>query len=301
MTIQVTSAIAATVPTPTAISKALDRPITSALIGQVSAMAASTTQGATTVGYGVTTTARGLVPTVGTLAMTPKEMETAGIIKPGASTLVTALVAKGLPLQKALTPNLFTGVAGAESLKSLAANPIAQVTAATGNLSVAQKALTSAGAITSNLAGVAIAGLVLSAAKNGVPATLAALKNGLSGIGDKLNSIKDSIAGGNFAAKLGAGLSSIADKVKGAAAGAFAAVTSTFKALKARVPQNLTAIANGQASSTTPTTPAPSAWKTDPDTGQTVRNYSAEDEAKMRESSANINATLSAPFKTAGK
>ena len=179
----------------------------------------------------------------------------------------------GKTAAQALTPNLFTGAAGAQNLQQFTNNVTAQAGVVVANLQQAQAGLTQAGAITGKEAASAIAGPVLAAATSGLGSTLDTIKNigstitgavtgaiteALGSLGGAASAVTKAIAGGNFAANLAqnltSGLSGLAssltskspiqgltgavDAAKGLAAGAFASVTGSFKAFKANVPVN---------------------------------------------------------------
>jgi len=268
----VTPAGIATVPGVSAVSGALDKTTSSALVGSM-ALSAATGPAAKAVekGAGIVTNAQGkLTASVGNLAMTPDQMQTAGYLKPGSATTVNGLIQGGASLQKALPGNLFTGKNGVTSLNSLVNNTQAQATAATDLLQKSQTALTNAGAITGKEGAGAIAGVVLSGAIAGVDKTVDAIKNAGSNTagviknlpGAPNNLVNNAISAGNFAGKLAQtginGLSSIASSAtksftdianiaKGAAAMAFAAIKNSFKPFQAGVPQNLKSIFDKQA------------------------------------------------------
>lgn len=270
----VTTSVAATVPDQGAVSKALDKNTTATMVGAVSRNAAlGPAAAAVKAGTGVVDTAAGKVASIGALALTPQQLESAGAIKPGSATLVNSLVAGGKTVEQALTPNLFTGKPGAENLATIATSIPAQVKTTVANLQNSQAALTKAGVITGKEAPGSIAGLVMSGATAGIKATTDFIKNAASSVTNTINNITNSvnsavssaISSGNFAANLsqnvtgglgsiagalskaGSGLSSLLDSAKGVAGSAFAAVTSAFKPMKAGVPQDLTALAKKNA------------------------------------------------------
>jgi len=278
----VSPATVATVPSTSAVSSALDKNTTKSVVGSL-AQAAATGPAAAAVaaGAGVVQTPQGLKAAVGSTALTPKQLETAKVLKPGSAPLVNALAASGAKIQSAMSTNLFTGKPGAENLQKLVQNPTAQVSATIDNLKSAQTSLTSAGAITGKESPQVLAGLVMSGSQNGVNATLNAVKNisnnvtgavsnlvggataavagGLGAVSNIANTIKSgSFAAGlaqNVSGGLGAisgavgalgkstGISGLLDAAKGVAGSAFAAITASFKSFKPNVPQNLKSIA----------------------------------------------------------
>jgi hypothetical protein len=218
------------------------------------------------------------VAVVGKTALTPQALQNAGILKQGAAALVDSLTSSGVPIEKAMTNNLFAGVPGAKTLTDLVNNPIAQVNAQVNNFQQTQTQLTQAGVITGNENCSQIAGLVTATASCGIGETTkflqtAAAAGSVSGtpnnIGSPANKLLGSVTGaissGNFAAnltsvvtgglgsiatslggltKLGGGLSGLLDSAKGVAGSAFDAITKGFPTLKAGVPQNLKQIAD---------------------------------------------------------
>lgn len=135
---------------------------------------------------------------VGTLAQTPREMMTSGVLKPGSDQLVDSLIRSGkLTPQEAFAPCLFEGKPGAENLQSFVNNLPCQVSSQLSNLQIAQNGLMTAGLLSGRESGNAISGVVLAAAKQGVNQVLSAAKTGgVSG------GISKWIAVGNYAANI---------------------------------------------------------------------------------------------------
>lgn len=282
----VNPAVAATVPAVAAVSPTLDKNTTAAMVGQVATIAQSTPNVATAIKNGagvVTSTVNGAVQQVaaiGKMAQTPQQLEQAGVLKTGAAALVNNLVQVGKTVQQALTPNLFTGKPGAETLTNYLNNPTAQVQTQVANFQAAQTQLTKAGVITGKESAGQIAGIVTAGATAGISATVNAIKsaagtlgqaisgpiNSLGGAANKLlGSAQSLIGSGNFAGNLSSsitgGLGSIASSLnglsksltggaesllnsaKGIAGSAFAAIKNSFPKLKAGEPQNLKKIA----------------------------------------------------------
>jgi len=279
LTNPVATSSAATAPNMGAASKALSTQTTQAISGAVAqAAAAGPLKDAVTKGTAIAQTAAGATVGVGKFALTPTALEKAGQLKPGAGALVTSLAASTGNVATSMTNNLFTGKDGATSLPNLVGSVGTQAKALTTNLQQAQTALQNTGAITGNESAGQLGGMVMSAAKNGVGATVDAIKNSagsLPGLPNlptgKLNSVMGDISAGNFAGKIGEGaagalaglqssveaavkspsLEAVADQAKGIAAGAFSAITSSFKPMQAGVPQNLSALAKEAAEATT--------------------------------------------------
>lgn len=268
----VTQAAVATVPPVNAVSKSIDSNTTGALVGSMATNAATGPAAkAVEQGTAVVATQQGKVAAVGSLALTPAQMESSNVLKPGASTTVNALVNSGVPVEKALTDNLFTGKPGAENLDSFLQNTQAQVSSAVTNIQKSQTALTGAGVLTGKESPVAAAGVVMAAATAGVGPTINQLQNATGAAqslaNDQINSVANGVSSainaGNKAAGLAqnamGGLGSISSAVRalpkiegiagiqsasrGASAAAFSAITGAWKPLLVGVPQNLTAIA----------------------------------------------------------
>ena len=285
-TAPVNPAVASTVPVTAAVSNALDKNTTTAMIGQVATVAQTIPNVAAAIKDGagvVTSTVNGVVTKVaaiGKMAQSPQQLEAAGILKTGAAALVGNLVQVGKTVEQALTPNLFTGVPGAETLTNYLNNTTAQVQAQVVNFQKAQTQLTQAGLITGKESAGQLAGIVTSGATAGISATVNAVKSAAGQLGQSisgaigalgpaannlLGSAQSLINAGNFAGNLSSsitgGLSSIAgslnglaknltgnvesllNSAKGIAGSAFAAIKNTFPKLQAGVPQNLKKIA----------------------------------------------------------
>jgi hypothetical protein len=271
-----TSSVASTVPVTGDISKAFPTGVTAGMVGAAATAAGSgAAASAVKLGAGVVNG----VAVVGKTALTPQALQNAGILKTGAAALVDSLTSSGVPIEKAMTNNLFAGVPGAKTLTDLVNNPIAQVNAQVSNFQQAQTQLTQAGVITGNENCSQIAGLVTATASCGIGETTkflqtAAAAGSVSGLLNNsgasanklLSSVTGAISSGNFAANLtsgltgglgsiatsltgltksiGGGLTGLLDSAKGLAGSAFDAITKGFPALKAGVPQNLKQIAD---------------------------------------------------------
>jgi hypothetical protein len=209
---------------------------------------------------------------IGALALSPAQLEQAGVIKPGSSILVDKLVQEGKTLQQAIPTNLFTGKDGITTVDAFVKNVGAQTNAAGELLQQSASVLKSAGAITGNESAGQIGGLLVSAATAGPDKAIDFVKNAAAGFSPNLSEIpglnnplagdvKSLVAGGNFAANLadkamsGLGGVNVLDTVKGLAAGAFSKVTGAFKALKAKVPQRLSASPESQETPENESTP----------------------------------------------
>lgn len=255
-TAPVSVAVASTVPPTAAISTALDKNTTGTMVGQISTLAATgPAAAAVKLGAGVVETATGKVACIGAMAQSPEQMEQAGILKPGSAKLIAKLVADGKTVEEAMTSNLFTGMPGAENLKTYVSNTSAQCAAQVSTFQKAQTALTQNGLITGNEAGTQIAGLVMSAATAGISDTVNFVKNAAnSAIGavtgavsniagaatgalnNVLGSASSLVSAGNFAGNLAStvtgGLSSIAGSLSGMAKGAVAGIAGLLDSAK---------------------------------------------------------------------
>jgi hypothetical protein len=278
----VSASASATVPVTGAVSKALDKNVTTNMVSQVAAMAqAGPAAAATALGASVVKTATGAVAAIGKMAQSPLQLEAAGVIKSGSATLVNSLVSSGKTVAQALTPNMFTGKAGAENLDSYVNNAVAQVKTQVSTFQQAQTQLTQSGVMTGKESAGAVAGIITATATAGLSDTVNFMKTASGNLGKGISdisasvgksvnglvgSVTGSITSGNFAANLAesstGGLSSIAgslsgltkggipglsgvfDSAKGIAGSAFAAITKGFPTLKPGVPQNLKQIAD---------------------------------------------------------
>jgi hypothetical protein len=249
------------------------------MVSQVAASAANgPAKDAVAAGQGVVDTPQGKVAAVGPFAQNPTQFEFGKILKPGAAALVNSLIQSGKTLEQAMTPNLFTGKVGADSLGAYANNLTAQISTQVEGFKIAQSNLINSGLLTGKEAGTQMAGVVMSAATVGIPQTIGFVQNAanqtLAGaqaslaaaaapINNVLGSVADNLSAGKFAAalsngvtgglsSLGASLAGMAgditgklNSLRGAAAGAFDAIASALPKLEAGVPQNLRKIAEG--------------------------------------------------------
>jgi hypothetical protein len=272
------SALISTVPSVSTVSSAIDKNMTTALVSQTAVLAATgVTSQAVKDGFGVipvnTNGVLSNVASIGQLAQTPAQLEAAGVLKPGSSNLVNALVNRGQNIPDALTNNMFTGKTGAENLTTFVNNTQAQVDSAITTFQQAQTGLQNSGLITGKESGTQLGSLVMSAATQGVQATVnfaasaaGNISNPISGaVGEATNTllgpVNKMLAAGssatNLASTVTGGLSSITNAIgnkginslpglggitaaaKGVAGAAFAAVTAGFPSLASGVPQNL--------------------------------------------------------------
>lgn len=241
-TAPVSASVASTVPVTGAISGALDKNATTAMVGQVATIAQSNTAVAAAIKNGagvVTSTINGAVQNIaaiGKMAQSPQQLEAAGVLKAGAGALVSNLVQGGKTVQQALTSNLFAGKPGAENLTNYLNNPTAQVAAQVANFQQAQTQLTQAGLITGKESAGQLAGVVTAGALAGPAAAVNAIKSAAGALGQSitgpianlggaanklLGSASSLLGAGNFAGNLAStvtgGLSSIAGSLNGLA------------------------------------------------------------------------------------
>ena len=214
-------------------------------------------------GGGIVTDINGTKQAVlGKLGHSPNQMEEAGSIKPGSSTVVNSLVAKGVPLDKAMPTNVFTGKDGITSVAAYNKNANAQTNNQVSLMDQGFDKLQSSGVIKGNESPTQIAGLVNGVAAFGIgPVT--SYVNGASGSSTTPSSQSNSgavaatISSGNYAANMaekiispvGSMVSSIiatgaaiGSAVVGAASSVFSAIKSSYTKLTAGKPQNLSAL-----------------------------------------------------------
>lgn len=258
----VTTSLVATVPGNDKASDTLGVGPTSALVSATAVSAAVNIPDAGKLGA---TVANGQAA-VGQLAQTAQQMVTGGALKPGSETLINGLVKAGSTVQGAMTTNMFTGVSGAENLQAFVNNTGAQVTNLVNNVKSVEKQLTNVGLISGKESPTAISGVILSGVQHGVGQTLDFVKgigtniaSGAKQIAGAAGKIADSISSGNFAGGLATNingalsgitgsLGGLADKVKSPVVAAFDSIKNAYKSFKPNVPQDLTALAEKNAS-----------------------------------------------------
>lgn len=182
----VTVATFATIPAVGTVSRSLNPGVTAALIGGAAAQAAAAYPSVVATGYGIITDPSGNVNVgIGILGLTPQQLESAGILKPGSASLITGLVQQGMSVVSAMPNNLFTGIQGAENLAALINNISAQTSAQIINFQQAQTAMTLSGAMVGTESPSAVAGIINAASHVGVAATVSFLQNS-SNVGGSL-------------------------------------------------------------------------------------------------------------------
>ena len=282
----VAGATTATIPEVGAISGALDKNTTTTMLGGIATSATSIANGAVSTGTALIKNATGVVTAaVGSFAQTPSQLSAGGVLKPGADTMVNALVAGGASVANAMPNSAFSGNSGTNSLNQLIANPATQAKSVVTNLQKGQSLLTTAGAITGKESSGSISGAVAGTATSligqqsgaltsTVSSTLSVLSkatsdpSGLLNAGDGTKAVINSMGQGavsaltsNLTGGLGGitkaldtisganipGIGSVLDAARGAQASSFKAITASFKPMLANVPQNLTELASAAA------------------------------------------------------
>jgi len=174
----VSPATLSTVPAVGTVSASMNPGVSAGMIGAAASQAAGAFPSVPGLGSAVITDPTGTITAgVGMLAKTPKQMEAAGILKPGSAALITGLIQQGMPVKAAMTNNLFTGLPGAETLKTFVNNIPAQAACQIVNLQQAQTAMMMTGAISGKEQPGLVAGIINSAAQVGVKATSAFLQS----------------------------------------------------------------------------------------------------------------------------
>ena len=234
----VSPATAASAPTTPAVSGALDKNTTGAVLGTVAKSAAEgLASAAVTQGAAIVKSATGqATAAVGAFAQTATQLASSGVIKPGADTLVKGLVQSGSNIASSMASAVFTGQPGAQNLTSLVKNVSAQATSVVSNLQQAQTALTAVGALTGKEAPAQVAGLVNAAASVGLGPTVAAVKNiagTVSNVAGAAGAITGALSGATGAAGALNAAAGVANAISGAAAGAAGALAGATGALKA--------------------------------------------------------------------
>lgn len=280
----VSVATAAVMPSTQAISAALDKNTTSAVLGAAATLAANTNNPlakATTSGFAVATVNGAKQLGVGTFAQTAAQLVVGGILKPGADKIVNTLlnstitnISSSTNISQVLPSSLFTGKSGAATATGFVNNLAAQATSQITNFQQAQTALTTGGLLKGTEAPGQVAGLVLSCATTGVSNTISAVNTAISNPNLQLNAssataafkainsgevaagLAQNVTGGlggisNALNALGAtsrlGLGNLLDATKGVSGSAFNAITKQFIPLAANIPQDLKQIAKDNA------------------------------------------------------
>ncbi len=258
------------------ISKALDKPTTSALVASAATTAAAgPAKAVTTAGATVISSGQEKLVVVGNYAQTPQQLQSSGVLKPGSATLINGLAQQGASITQMLPKQLFSGKSGAQDLTALMSDVTAQTNSMIDNLQKTQNTLGKIGMVTGTEAPTQLAGLVLSGSTAGIKSTVSAVQNitgAASSIGSTATSALKAIGSGSAAAglaqKLGglggisnaikamgslpgsSGLAQLEESIKGPAAGAFAAIKDSLTPLIPNVPQSLSSSAKTLAAET---------------------------------------------------
>lgn len=267
-------AIISTTPPVQAVSTSMDKSTTSAVVSQT-AVDAGTGPAAKAVadGKGVLDIDGTKQAILGKLGHTPTHLESAGILKPGSASLAESLVNQNTPLEKALSPNMFTGKNGVVDMNSYTQDQRLQVETHVSLMQNSHNQLQSGGIISGNESAGMVAGLVASASLFGIASTTDFVKNsannipsgtaisGLSPASGTQSNVSKSISSGNFAANLsekstgasGSILSSIKQGASSAITATKGAIGSAIDAVKSGLKKNgtnpsMNNFANGEAS-----------------------------------------------------
>lgn len=217
-----TPPVAATVPPSTAVSSAIDKSTTSALVSQSAVIAATgAASSAVAQGAAIVQTAQGAVASIGKLAQSPTQLQDAGFIKPGAAALINNAISAGSSLESAIPANLFTGKAGVNNLTDFTKNISTQVSAQVTNFQQAQRQLTESGLISGTESPTQIAGVVMSTALTGLSNTANLIQNAGSGPTGAVSGLITGLNGAASGAVSGA-VSGVTGAISGALGGASA-------------------------------------------------------------------------------
>lgn len=190
---RVAVSVISTAPQLEPISASLDKNTTSALVATVSTIISKNsllTTGANAtwqnLGYQRVSVLPGstgapYAVVIGKFGLSPKQMENAGVLKVGSALLVEKLVNSGRAISAVMTPNMFTGKFGAYTLLNFVHNISAQTNTLVINMRQSQTMLSKAGVMTGKEDPSQIAGLVMSGATIGIPATIDFVKNSFKG------------------------------------------------------------------------------------------------------------------------
>lgn len=223
-----------TVPPTKAINKQLDTYTTAALLGAVStSVATGPAAGAASRGAGIFSASDGSKNiVVGMLGLSPQQMVSSGILKPGSDAVIQAMINRGeTDLNKIMPPNLFTGKSGAQNLQVLKSSVGAQAAATVQNMTTTTAVLTTQGIIGPETSLGVATGAVLSAATAGVNATVTAVKTGINGTLASSKAALDSLSSSGAAAVRGSAdqvLNNVTGAITGAITGALGAANKAF-------------------------------------------------------------------------
>jgi hypothetical protein len=234
------------VPTVQPVSPGMDVNTTSAVLSQVATSAAQgPLSAAVDIGTAIVNIGNGAkAGAIGSFAMTPTQMASSGVIKPGSDILINKLIQAGKSIAQSLPNSMFTGIAGASTLSSFVSNTTAQTEAMVNNLQKAQKALGMIGVITGKESPGMLSGLITAAATVGVSQTVQAVRHIAQSItvsGDN-NTLGGSTAGSNTNTT-GRNINQFGNSVVGA-------LTQVLNPLGSPVSGVLSSLPNGESSVT---------------------------------------------------
>lgn len=246
--ISTNSALVSTVPNLNPVGNPLDKVTTATLVSQMAVNAGTgATKNIIPQTAGVLDTNGQKVAVIGSLGLTPTQLEDSGYFKPGSAVAINAAISNGKTLEQAMAPNVFTNKDGISNFNSLVKNQNAQASAAASLLGKSEMGLISEGVITGKESSGQIGGLIVAGATLGVNSIssfakenkVVSLPNTIPA--DPTTLVSGGNKAGNLADKLKSGITNVSDSIKGLAAGAFNSIKNTFVALKPNVPQNLKA------------------------------------------------------------
>jgi len=167
------------VPVVQPVSPGMDVNTTSAVLSQIATSASlGPLSAAVDIGTAIVNIGNGAkAGAIGSFAMTPTQMASSGVIKPGSDILINRLIQAGKSIAQSLPNSMFTGIAGASTLSSFVSNTTSQTEAMVNNLQKAQKALGMIGVITGKESPSMLSGLITAAATVGVSQTVHAVKH----------------------------------------------------------------------------------------------------------------------------
>ncbi len=257
----------ASIPDNEEISSSLSKDITSSLISNKVTATSTTPVLKDAVSKGTSIVTDTLTQTksviVGSAGLTPEQLVSGGVIKPGTDTLVNTLINSGKDVTKSMPSSMFTGSGGASSLTAVMSSSSIQASTVVSGMKKAQSALTVAGAISGKESAGAIAGMVNAVASDpaGIATsatnTLSALKGGtpsldtLKGIGSGTLSASIALGAGplaGLASSLGElaktpSFSDIKSLTAGLAKSGFNAILQSYVPFSPGISQNLVEIA----------------------------------------------------------
>lgn len=267
-----TPSIASTVPNIESAKGNFDKNTTSVAVSQAAVTAGNDPIiGPTALnGGGIVTDNGNKKAVLGKLGHSPKQLEEAGYIKPGASVIANNLVQDNKSLEQAMPSNLFTGKDGITSATDYNKRVSAQTTAQVKLMNNGYDQLLSAGVIQGNESPTQVAGLVNGVAAYGIGPVQSFVNNagGVSSTPLTQNNngqIASTISAGNYAVNMaekilspvGTMVSSvirtgaaIGSAIVGAASTVFSAIKNSYTKLTAGQPQNLASLNSANTSNT---------------------------------------------------